>query len=1341
MKVSASRRIFILLAALAVTATLFVTLPRRTSAVKGLFTSTSSQDAELPNYDIRTDKNAGKAIADYHTAASSLSVPSGKIRERAYRAGQDLGEKIKSLKIVYNSDIGIPEVIGSDVTKGFETLAVTESGKNADTLKRFLAENSNLFGISAANIDTLKTAADYTNPSGDLSFVELEQEINGIPVFRGEVKAGFTKSGEMFRVINNLAPGIDQGNVPTDFGDSMNAVRAAAANLKIDHSTLDLNRNEAASTNIKEIFGKGDSATTAEKMYFPIDAGLAAAAWRVTIWQPVNAFYIIVDAANGNILWRKNLTADQTQSATYNVYANPNAMMLTADNPFPITPGPVTLSGVQGSPLARTNVTLIGNEAPNTFNSKGWITDGGNVTDGNAVQAGMDRDTTDGIDTNSEAQGASRVFSYTFTPYNTNTNTGDAPLPTTQTYPTSQFQQGSATQMFYIANRYHDALYRLGFTEAARNFQDDNFGRGGSGGDRVRAEGQDSSGTNNANFSTPADGSRGRMQMYVWTGPNPDIDGDFDAEVMIHELTHGTSNRLHGNASGLSINMSSGMGEGWGDFYAHALLSEPGDPINGIYTIGSYDTYFTNGSFVTNSYYGIRRFPKAVKAFTGGPNNRPHNPLTFADIDATKIDLTDGAYARGLYGSSSADQVHNIGEVWSSALWEVRCLYVQRLGWAEGNRRVLQVVTDGMKLAPLAPTFLTERDAIIAAAQAGSPTPAADIADIWQGFATRGVGANASIQNPGTSSGSGTTRVTESFDLPNLTQTQNVSVTEVNGNGNGFPDPGEMVSVTIPVTNMTGRTATGVSVTISGVSSAVDYGTINHDQTISRNFTFVLPLSQACGGTFAMPIVISSSLGTVNQTRKFTVGSPANTGSENFDAVSVPNFPAGWTAVSVSSGINFVTSSAASSSAPNSAFAQEPSSVGGGTDLTSPSYSITASAAQMSFRHSYNTEGGWDGGVLEISIGGGAFQDILAAGGEFLEGGYDSTLGANSTNNPLSGRAAWSGDSGGFKTTVVRLPAAAAGQNVQFKWRLGSDDNTASVGWFVDTVQVSGQYNCAAPTSSGAKRADFDGDGKTDLSVFRSTAGDWYVQRSTAGFWATHFGTSGDVITPSDYDGDGKTDIAIFRPASGLWAVFNSGASTVTLASFGTNGDIPQAADMDGDGRSEMTVFRPSTGVWYWNSTSTGAFNAFNFGTNGDKPVISDYDGDHKADPAVFRPSTGTWYVWRSATASLYAVGFGLISDMPVNADYDRDGKADIAVWRPSNGTWYWLRSGDSQFSAMSFGISGDIPVPGDYDGDGSYDQAVYRSGTWYIMGSTSGFQAASFGLSADTPAPKGYIP
>jgi hypothetical protein len=233
--------------------------------------------------------------------------------------------------------------------------------------------------------------------------------------------------------------------------------------------------------------------------------------------------------------------------------------------------------------------------------------------------------------------------------------------------------------MFVWSNRYHDRLYDLGFTEAARNFQQNNFGRGGLGNDRVLAQAQDFSGTNNANFLTPSDGSSGRMQMYVFTGPNPDRVSALDQDVLIHELTHGTSNRLHNNANGLNTTMSGGMGEGWSDFYARVMTSGADEDVNGVYAAGGYSTLNIVAGFTDNYYYGIRRFPYAVRS-TVGPNGKPHNPLTFADIDPAQINLTDGAYPRGPIGSSSAFQVHNIGEVWASALFEVRARIITRMG-------------------------------------------------------------------------------------------------------------------------------------------------------------------------------------------------------------------------------------------------------------------------------------------------------------------------------------------------------------------------------------------------------------------------------------------------------------------------------------------------------------------------------------------------------------------------------------------------------------------------------------------------------------------------------------
>ena len=1324
-----SRSIILCLAALAIlAAVLILPLQLRTNAAKGLIERTTSHDSGLPNYDIRTDKSLFEKVAAFRNSAGKSAVDIADVREAFVRGENLLKQSVPTLKIVYNEDIRIPEVIGPDVLQGRAFLTPPAAGKRADILINFLKENSELIGATGNQIDGLKVAADYTNPDGNLSFVELNQEINGIPVFRGEAKAGFTKQGEMIRVINNLAPGIDYNAVSAEFGDPLTAVNSAARFINVDSEKLKLTQNVTASTGLKAVFGEGDWATTAEKMYFPTEPSVAVPSWRVLIWQPVNAYYVIVDAASGTMLWRKNITEDQTQPATYQVYANPNAMVNSADSPAPLTPGPINPAlGTQGPLLNRVNVTRVGNEAPYTFNNNGWITDGQNITDGNANEAGIDRVAPNGVDA-PQVGSPNRVFDSTWNPPPGAPPPGDLPL-------TVPAQRGAVIQMFYTMNLYHDEMYLLGFTEQARNFQQSNFGRGGAELDRISSEGQDSGGTNNANFSTPADGGRGRMQMYIFTGPDPDRDGTTDIDIVYHEATHGTSNRLHGNGSGLSLNMSRGMGEGWSDFYAHAMLSEPGDPLDGVYTIGGY--VLVTPTYFGNFYYGIRRFPKARMSFTGGPLNRPHNPMTFADIDGTQVNLNDGAFAPR-FTASAADQVHAAGEVWSSALWEVRAKLVDRLGWAVGNRKVLQLVTDGMKLAPLGPTFLTERDAILAAAQASSlaPEAAVDVADVWAGFAIRGMGFSASIQNAG--SGAGDARVTEAFDLANLTQTPSFTFSDAGGNNNGFPEPGETLTLNIPLSNNTGSTATGVTLQVVGGGLA-NYGTIASGTTLTQGASFTVPAGTACGSSITLTFNVTSSLGATSFTRVLIVGVPVTTFTENFDSVTAPNLPVGWLTSNSGVGVPFVSTTTTPDSAPNAMFTPNPSAVGGAS-LTSPPIPITASAAVVTFRQNYRTESGWDGGAFEISINGGAFTDILTAGGRFIEGGYNSTLGT-AVGNPVSGRPAWSGNSGGYITTKAQLPASAAGQNVNLRWLFGSDTNTFDVGWWVDGVQVNGSYGCTIVDNFGRPRADFDGDRRSDLSVFRPSDSNWYLNRSQQGFTAVNFGLSSDIPTPGDFDGDGKADIAVFRPSDGNWYRLNSSNGQYVVTRFGSSGDIPQSGDFDGDGKDDIALWRPSTGVWYWLGSSNGQVTAYQFGLNGDKAVAGDFDGDAKDDIAIWRPSTGVWYRVNSTNGQISQLPFGLPSDLPVQADYDGDRKTDIAVFRPSDGVWYRLNSLNGQFVAINFGLSGDIPVPGDYDGDGKDDQAIYRNGTWYLNRSTSGTAVINFGLPNDIPLPKSYLP
>ncbi len=215
--------------------------------------------------------------------------------------------------------------------------------------------------------------------------------------------------------------------------------------------------------------------------------------------------------------------------------------------------------------------------------------------------------------------------------------------------------------------------------------------------------------------------------------------------------------------------------------------------------------------------------------------------------------------------------------------------------------------------------------------------------------------------------------------------------------------------------------------------------------------------------------------------------------------------------------------------------------------------------------------------------------------------------------------------------------------------------------------------------------ADYNGDGRAESAVFRSSNSTWYVR----GAGNVLYGTSGDIPVVADYNGDGKADIAVFRPSNSTWYIRGIGPAV-----YGTRGDIPVVGDYDGDGKDDIAVFRPSNSTWYIRGVGP-----FLYGMVGDIPVVADYNGDGKADIAVFRPSNSTWYV-RGVGPAVY----GTMGDLPVVGDYNGDGRADIAVFRRSNSTWYMRGIGN-----FAYGQNGDSPVPADYNGDGRDDIAVFR--------------------------------
>lgn len=315
-----------------------------------------------------------------------------------------------------------------------------------------------------------------------------------------------------------------------------------------------------------------------------------------------------------------------------------------------------------------------------------------------------------------------------------------------------------------------------------------------------------------------------------------------------------------------------------------------------------------------------------------------------------------------------------------------------------------------------------------------------------------------------------------------------------------------------------------------------------------------------------------------------------------------------------------------------------------------------------------------------------------------------------------------------------------------------SNNNLVSFGEDEDgEIYVVRQHlNFAANSGSIARivgvrtNADFDGDGGTDLSVFRSQQeGNWYhynpVLQVGAGF---QFGASTDIPVPEDYDGDGKTDIAVYRPSIGFWCILRSIDFTVTYTQWGAPNDRPVPGDFTGDRRADLAVYRPDVGVsgtWFIVRSESSQYDVVQFGAWDDVPVNADYDGDGRNDIAVWRPSDGFWWRINSSDGAIRNVQFGAPTDIPVPGDFDGDGRADETVYRPNGGMWFINRSSDLTFDGYQWGNSTDIPVVGDYDRDGRDDIAVWRpsSGTWWVSGSTGALYGFEFGSGTlDAPIP-----
>ena len=717
---------------LAVTAAAAVVLPRWKSDAAQQPTSVGFQQGSarltLPNFDIRQNGRGEFDDIDLSsTSGRQAALQNVRTRSRAFAVEQfrsSLGtERAANVRAVVN-DAGAMKNFFIDGA----TLSEPQSDTADNIARRFLARHNSLFGLSRAGIQELKLENE-DNDQGT-SFLNYTQTVGGLKVFEGQVQVVVNRYGEVL----NVRQGFLADGPPLRRGGAMSEARAIAKAFEPASRTV--------SPSFVETHAR-QSPTEMSRFANPLDVHLedvlseqvvvrvgdeSRLAWHVYVEVGPEEWYeILLDAYTGDLLLRHNLYVHQAQGTVY-----------------PEAPD-------KG---ARQIVSFVGNTIINT--SAGWMGTS-TVTTGNNVEAYLDTDADNVPDANnssglSNGHASSATQNFTF-PFSTTVD------PRTQ-------PAAVVTNLFYFNNVMHDFSYNLGFTETSRNFQVNNFGRGGTGNDSVRAEAQDGSGINNANFATPPDGSRPRMQQFLFDAPTPDRDSSVDGDVVFHEYGHGISNRLIGNGSGgLSGIQSGALGEGWSDYWAITLNNDG-----------------AVGEYVTNNPAGIRRAAYTV------PAAAVHN--SYADL--------------------ASSSVHADGEVWAATLWDLRT----QLGAAKVDRLVL----NGMKFTPTRPSFLNARDGILQADQ--NLNGGANRCAIWTVFARHGMGVSA-VGNDGTTHVAAT-------DLPS--GCGGACSFSINPTSASFPAEGGTESVTVttqPGCNWT-AVSNNLFIKITSGASGSGSGTVNY---------------------------------------------------------------------------------------------------------------------------------------------------------------------------------------------------------------------------------------------------------------------------------------------------------------------------------------------------------------------------------------------------------------------------------------------------------------------------------------------------------------------------------
>ncbi|MGH9362295.1 MAG: M36 family metallopeptidase [Thermoanaerobaculia bacterium] len=682
----------------------------------------------------------------FRAARGTAMRAAAEVETRGHRR---LRAELPDVEVVYDEATQLPKRVAVRREEGAQPRARTLSraaNSPEDAVLGFIHERGDLWNLTPADAATVEVVS--VSQHG-LPTVQLVQRVEGKEVFNSELKAAVSPDNQVVSLAGQLFPGAGgvgaQGRARSAAATSEEeAIAKAAFDLTgtayqaADFTPAEARRESGSYRFYEYVVAAADSRPVFERpvrlkdVMFPIGEEQFVPGYYLELWiKGFPAFGYVIDAVEEpDVLFRKNLTA--RCAFRYRVHNTADPLFRPEDGPAPGTPHPTGVpDGFQAPTIAEQLVELDG-----LIPGDPWLPPGATTTQGNNCIAFADLSQPNGA-------GPGDVFGDVTAP-----GTFDHVYDHVQPASAAANLQASLVGMFFHVNWLHDRWYEAGFDEAAGNAQQDNFGRGGLDGDPILAEGNDFSGTDNANMATPPDGSSPRMQMFEFLGPAPlpSRTSNHEALITFHEMGHYITNRLVGDASGLSNQQGRAMGEGWGDFFAICMTSQATDDFpNGVFAAGGWTDLMP--TFKENYYFSIRRYPYSA--------DMTKSPLTFKHISNGVI-LPTGP-ARSSIAGGPNNEVHNAGEVWCAALWEVFVNLVAKHSHAEAERRMLAYVIGGLKQTPSRPTFTDARDGILTAVDALDP---ADLPEVKAGFAKRGMGSGAVSPPSNSTSLAG---VTESF--------------------------------------------------------------------------------------------------------------------------------------------------------------------------------------------------------------------------------------------------------------------------------------------------------------------------------------------------------------------------------------------------------------------------------------------------------------------------------------------------------------------------------------------------------------------------------------------------